>query len=376
MARQQKSPAKEAKIIEGEAVEKTVAPEKDAGEGVTPDRDADMSTRPVRQQSPALITARIALVIACVGAALGGAALWQQGQNGATTSLSPPPAIDAAADQPAVDMTAIDARFAAIEKRLEADQAQFAAATSEQKAALAALGERVSASSAKPDTAAPSKTDLTIDRADLERRFAAIDAALSTLEKSLPTNLVETPPAAPSSAAMPPAMIGPLLASGLLADNLDGRSLDRWIAALQRLQARTGQIDHFEQVKTAAQMNPATRSQLLRNARDVVPLMAAALHRAGADATLLERTGARLAQMVQLRPSDAGAGGNGGVLQRFEMAIAQQDLAGALVIAEGWEGASPPALDEWRVAAAARQRLDLAVSKLVTGLVGAAIEGQ
>jgi hypothetical protein len=381
MARQQKSPAKEAKIIEGEAVEKTVAPGNDAGEGAVPDHAADMPTHAPRHQTKALMTARAALAIACVGTALGTAALWQQGQNTATTNLSPSPAVDAGGERHALDMAALDARFAAIETRLAADQAQFAANDIEQKAALATLTERLAASTAKPiaapsETAPGSGTAPAIDRADLDRRFAAIDSALATLEKNLSTNIAETPPAASSSEPMTPAMIGPLLASGLLADNLHGRPLDRWIVALQRLQARQGQIDHFEQVKAAAAVAPASVPQLLRNARDVVPLMAVALHQAGADAGLLERAGARLAQIVQLRPSSAGAGGNGGVLQRFETAIAQHDLAGALLISDGWEGESLPALEDWRAAAAARQRLDLVVSKLVADLIGAAIEGQ
>ncbi len=417
MARQQKSSAEDAKIIEGEALEKTSMPvdiaaddlaaarkkadgkvsasaandginnsTNEAKDHMGQERDKDLGLFAIepRALSPVMLVAIIALGVSLVSVVLAGMALWRQSENSGASLVA-----GSVPGELAAKVASGDIRIAQIEARLSAivnDQDQSLAALSTQLAALTTADDK-SIDPERAETAgAAIKSTVPIgnvsvdtlsaaDLARLDQRFAALEAAIVGLEKSaaLPVNPNTT---VSDSRVLAPAKIGPLLASGLLADNLFGRPLDRWIDALQKLTDQNIGIDHFDALKTAAADKPTSVQMLLRNAYDLVPLMASSLHQADANASLLELVGAKLRQMVKLRSSSADVVGNAGVLRRFELALFQQDFDGALNAINSWEGSGLPALENWRYVANKRQKLDHAVANLVAGLLVKAIEAR
>ena len=104
--------------------------------------------------------------------------------------------------------------------------------------------------------------------------------------------------------------------------------------------------------------------------------MTTALNHAADNAGFLEKTGAKLGQLVQLREIGDGAGGNAAALDNFETALAIKDLSGAINAAGQWSGSNLPSLGAWLAAAKARQTLDTAVNRLVTGYLATAIDVQ
>jgi hypothetical protein len=115
---------------------------------------------------------------------------------------------------------------------------------------------------------------------------------------------------------------------------------------------------------------------LLQKAYDLVPQMTAALNHAAANIGFLEKTGAKLGQLVQLRKIGDGASGNAAALSDFETALALKDLGSAINAAGQWSGSDLPSLDAWVTAGKARQKLDKAVNGLVTSYLATAIEIQ
>ena len=104
--------------------------------------------------------------------------------------------------------------------------------------------------------------------------------------------------------------------------------------------------------------------------------MTAALNHAADNAGFLEKTGAKLGQLVQLRAIGDGAAGNATALGDFETALALKDLGSAIKAAGQWSGSDLPSLNAWLFAAKARQTLDQAVNGLVTDYLATAIEIQ
>ncbi len=415
MARQQKPPAEDTKIIEGKALEKTSIPEDIAADdlaamrkkadgkvnasaanheinsstneaknhmGQEKDKDLRFFAIEQRAPSPTMLVAIIALGVSLVGVVMAGMALWRQTENsGASAVAASVPA------ELAAKVASGDIRIAQIETRLSAiinDQDQSLAAFGTQLAALTNADDKnvdperaKTADTAKKSNAPTGKSPVApvsaVDLARLDQRFAALEEGIVALEKSAALQVNPTA-AVSASSVMAPAKIGPLLASGLLVDNLVGRPLDRWIDVLQKLADQNIQIEHFDALKTAAAQKPISAQMLLRNAYDLVPLMASSLHQADADASLLERAGAKLRQMVKLRSSSADVVGSAGVLHRLELALFQQDFDGALQAVNSWEGSGLPALNDWRHVANQRQKLDHAVANLVAALLAKAIE--
>jgi hypothetical protein len=169
---------------------------------------------------------------------------------------------------------------------------------------------------------------------------------------------------------------GLLILSGLLADNLAGQRLDRWLSLLQGLANRGANITGLATLQSAANPMPDSPHQLLQKAYDLVPQMTAALNHAADDAGFLEKTVAKLGQLVQLREIGDEADGNAAALDDFETALALQDLGGAINAAGQWSGSDLPSLNAWLAAAKARQTLDKAVNGLVTGYLATAIDVQ
>ena len=180
---------------------------------------------------------------------------------------------------------------------------------------------------------------------------------------------VSASPSKPSSSG-----VGLLLASGLLADNLAGQPLTQWIDLLQQYSRAIGAPSRFVALVNAAAAKPEPIPILMRRAQTLQPLLVAALNAAGDDAGWLERAGARLGQLVQLRAASPDQAGNAGAVQAFEAALIQQDFDGVLTALGGWQGDLPDAVDTWRLAAEQRRALDAAVRATVAGLLAKAME--
>ena len=104
--------------------------------------------------------------------------------------------------------------------------------------------------------------------------------------------------------------------------------------------------------------------------------MTKALNRADNDSGFLEKTGAKLGQLIRLREIGSGADGNEMALRAFESALAIQDLNGAVHAAGQWTGPDLPSLKNWIGLAQSRQSLDRVVSALVADRLAGAVSVQ
>ncbi len=275
--------------------------------------------------------------------------------------------------------------------RLTALESQLAADRQSQQSALAGLQDQMATpppaadNSQNNDFGSDAKADIAAIRNDMDQRFAALEAALAN--QALPVkagedasdNADSQPAAGTQPASTSPQMTAPtglLVVSGLLADNLAGQPLERWLSLLQGLADRGANITGLAPLQNAANPMPDSQHQLLQKAYDLVPQMTAALNHAADNAGFLEKTGAKLGQLVQLRAIGDGAGGNAAALGDFETALALKDLGSAINAAGQWSGSDLPSLDAWLAAAKARQTLDKAVNGLVTDYLATAIDVQ
>ena len=331
---------------------------------------------------------------------LAGFAVWQQRQN----------TVDIAALMPASNSDAKESANIAnlgpsnseesnseegnsdLADRLAALESQLAADRQSQQSALAALQDQMAAPSSPPadnsqinDFGSDAKADIATIRNDMDQRFAALEAALANQVPPVKAgevagdNAGSQPAAVEQPASTSPQMTAPtglLVVSGLLADNLAGKPLDRWLSLLQGLDDRSANITGLAPLQNAANPMPDSQHQLLQKAYNLVPQMTAALNHAADNAGFLEKTGAKLGQLVQLRAIGDGAAGNAAALGDFETALALKDLGSAIKAAGQWSGSDLPSLDAWLFAAKARQTLDQAVNGLVTDYLATAIEIQ
>ena len=167
-----------------------------------------------------------------------------------------------------------------------------------------------------------------------------------------------------------------LIISGLLADNMMGAPLNRWINLLQVLADQGANIPDLDQLRIAATPTPERSLGLIQAAHDLVPQMTKALNQADNDSGFLEKTGAKLGQLVRLREIGSGADGNELALRAFESALAIQDLNGAVRAAGRWAGPDLPSLKNWIGLAQSRQSLDRVVSALVADRLAGALSVQ
>jgi len=389
MAKQQKSGGKEtsssgqdATIIDGDAVEAPTEPSPQAAQKATRRIDADPPPRVkgVARMSP--LMPPLALGLSCIALIIAGYALWQTSVTATVSSdrlVTTGPAVTA------------------LVGRVDRLDAELAAALAAYKAEVTRLQERIDAAETTAVPSAP-QADLS---AGLERRLAALE---SGVKRALARgdNPPADPPAADPEVADPavvdpaiadPAIadrsrsavsaapskpsssgVGLLLASGLLADNLAGQPLTQWIGLLQQYSRAIGAPSRFVALVNAAAAKPESIPILIRRAQTLQPLLVAALNAAGDDAGWLERAGARLGQLVQLRAASPDQAGNAGAVQAFEVALIQQDFDGVLTALGGWQGDLPDAVDTWRLAAEQRRALDAAVRATVAGLLAKAME--
>ena len=326
-----------------------------------------------------------ALALSIFAVILASFALWQQRQNTADiVDLMPVSNSDA---KELADIANLD-----LANRLATLESQLAADRQSQQSALAALQDQMAAPSSPPadnsqinDFGSDAKADIATIRNDMDQRFAALEAALANQVPPVKAgevagdNADSQPAAVKQPASTSPQMTAPtglLVVSGLLADNLAGKPLDRWLSLLQGLDDRRANITGLAPLQNAANPMPDSQHQLLQKAYNLVPQMTAALNHAADNAGFLEKTGAKLGQLVQLRAIGDGAAGNAAALGDFETALALKDLGIAIKAAGQWSGSDLPSLDAWLFAAKARQTLDQAVNGLVTDYLATAIEIQ
>ncbi|MDC0493612.1 hypothetical protein OAO72_04890 [Alphaproteobacteria bacterium] len=345
-----------------------------------------------------LITfAALALSILAVG--LAGFAVWQQRQNTADiVALMPVSNSDAMESANITNLkpnnlgpSSSEESSSDLADRLTALESQLAADRQSQQSALAGLQDQMATpppaadNSQNNDFGSDAKADIAAIRNDMDQRFAALEAALAN--QALPVkagedasdNADSQPAAGTQPASTSPQMTAPtglLVVSGLLADNLAGQPLERWLSLLQGLADHGANITGLAPLQNAANPMPDSPHQLLQMAYDLVPQMTAALNHAADNAGFLEKTGAKIGQLVQLRAIGDGAGGNAAALGDFETALALKDLGSAINAAGQWSGSDLPSLDAWLSAAKARQTLDKAVNGLVTDYLATAIDVQ
>jgi hypothetical protein len=394
MAKQQKSGGKEtsssgqnATIIDGDAVEAPAEPSPQAAQNTARRIDADPPPRVTGVARLSPLMPPLALGLSCIALIIAGYALWQTSVT--ATVSSEPMSSSVSSDRFVTTGPAVTALVGRVD-RLDAE---LAAALAAYKAEVTSLQDRIDAAETTAVPSAP-QADLS---AGLERRLAALE---SGVKRALARG--DNPPADPPAAdpavvdpkvadsavadrsrsavpAAPPPKpsssgVGLLLASGLLADNLAGQPLTQWIDLLQQHSRAIGAPSRFVVLVNAAAAKPESIPILMRRAQTLQPLLVAALNAAGDDAGWLERVGARLGQLVQLRAASPDQAGNAGAVQAFEAALIQQDFDGVLTALGGWQGDLPDAVDTWRLAAEQRRALDAAVRATVAGLLAKAME--
>jgi hypothetical protein len=388
MAKSKRPSAKMGETIDGDAVEKpadqTPQPHASASKhSHTAPPPSGPSSDPSSNAGSLITFAALALSIFAAG--LAGFAIWQQRQNTADIAALIPVKNSGAQESANVANAGLANRLAALESQLAADRQS-------QQSALAALQDQLAAPSSPPadniqnnDFGSDAKADIAAISNDMDQRFAALETASANQapplkagegasDKANSLAATDTQPASTGKQMTAPTSL--LVVSGLLADNLAGQPLDRWLSLLQGLADRGANITDLAPLQNAANPMPVSQHQLLQKAYNLVPQMTAALNHAAANAGFLEKTGAKLGQLIQLRAIGDGAGGNAAALGDFETALALKDLGSAIKAAGQWSGSDLPPLDAWLAAAKARQALDKAVNGLVTGSLATAIEIQ
>ena len=384
MAKSKQPSAKMGDAIDGDAVEK---PAEQTASSYASASKHSQTASPQKAPMPSagsLITfATLVLSILAVG--LAGFAIWQQRQNTADIAARMPVNNSDTQESANVANADLATRLAALESQLATDRQS-------QQSALAALQDQLAVPSSPPadniqnnDFGSDAKADIAAVRNDMDQRFAALEAAFANqapplkADESASDNANSLPAADTQPASTGKQLTAPtslLVVSGLLADNLAGQPLDRWLSLLQGLADRGANITDLAPLQNAANPMPVSQHQLLQKAYDLVPQMTAALNHAADNAGFLEKTGAKLGQLVQLRAIGDGADGNAAAIGDFETALALKDLGSAIKAAGQWSGSDLPPLDAWLAAAKARQALDKAVNELVTGYLATAIEIQ
>ena len=393
MAKSKRPSAKMGDTIDGDAVEKPT--DQTAPSHASASKHSQTAPPPSGPSSNAgsLITFA-ALALSVFANCLAGFTIWQQRQNTADiAALMPVSNIDAGESANITNSgpSSSEESNSDLADRLAALESQLATYRQSQQSALAALQDQMATpppatdNSQNNDFGSDAKADIAAIRNDMDQRFAALEAALAN--QALPAkagedasdNANSQPAAGTQLASGSPQITAPtglLVVSGILADNLAGQPLERWLSLLQGLADRGANITGLAPLQNAANPMPDSQHQLLQKAYDLVPQMTATLNHADDNAGFLEKTGAKLGQLVQLRAIGDGAAGNAAALGDFETALALKDLGSAIKAADQWLGSDLPSLDAWLSAAKARQTLDRAVNGLVTDYLATAIDVQ
>ena len=371
MAKAKQPSAKTNQMIEGDVLKKPEHAKESCPSGASA-----TETGPVRASGSVLLVALISLVSSLIALGFAGFAVWQNDQIAAVG----------------------ESKSEAVEKRFAALKATIAANEISQQKAIVALKKQVDQLFNAPlsnnlvDTDKTSNND-SVNKNDTKRVAARIDrrfvelemevkdlAALITKQRADMTvsNVagVGANEKASSDFSITPDQASLLIISGLLADNMMGAPLNRWINLLQVLADQGANIPDLDQLRVAATPTPERSIGLIQAAHDLVPQMTKALNQADNDSGFLEKTGAKLGQLVRLREIGSGAAGNELALRAFESALAIQDLNGAVRAAGRWAGPGLPSLKDWIGLAQSRQSLDRVVSALVAERLAGALSAQ
>ena len=161
------------------------------------------------------------------------------------------------------------------------------------------------------------------------------------------------------------AQIGLLAAVGLLAENLAGRHLDKWVGVFDALQWPGIDLADRDIISMAAQAPVVARADLLSLGRLQLAHMVQSLNKAEDGSGLFEQARARLANLIQLRRTGVGSNQPETVLASFETALDNADFDAAFAAATLWSSAGLDGLEPWLAAAQRRHNLDRAVNRLV-----------
>jgi len=369
--------ASDAHVIEGAAIEKptpeTPVDEKLAPKESTPKRTTSEKIAgekpvsaastgapphmPVERQIMPLLVAGTALVFAVVAFAVSVTTYWQfaKAKTGAAVGNDMP----AAALTPAITDT-----LAQLTEQIAANTQKFTSLQQD----IAALS-----APAAPDQTAPDQNGRGFDAqklADLLARLAALESAAKSADQA-PSAATPAPEltSAPKTAPLADAQLGVLVAAGLLAENLAGRPIDKWVALLDDLRWPGLAPADREVIRAAARTPVQSRASLLGAARPQLGEMTQALHKADDDAGPFDRARARLWALVQLRRVDQNSDRPAAIFATFQAALNAADFDAALAAATAWSSAGLTGLEAWLGPAVQRQQLDAAVNAMVAGLL-------
>jgi hypothetical protein len=386
--------ASDAHVIEGAAIEKptpeTSVDEKPAPKGSAPKMPAGEKPvsaassgapphMPVERQIMPLLVAGTALVFAVVAFAVSVTTYWQFAKVKTSTVAEQDMPTAAAAAPATPDAPAITDMLAQLAEQIAANTQKFASLQQD----IAALSAAAAPDQTAPDQTAPDQTtpdQTTPDQngrgfdaqklADLLARLAALESVAKSADQA-PSAATPAPEltSAPKTAPLADAQLGVLVAAGLLAENLAGRPIDKWVALLDDLRWPGLAPADREVIRAAGRMPVESRASLLGAARPQLVKMTQALHKADDDAGPLDRARASLGALVQLRRVDQDSDRPAAIFATFQAALNAADFDAALAAATAWSSAGLTGLEAWLEPAVQRQQLDAAVNAMVAGLL-------
>ncbi len=184
---------------------------------------------------------------------------------------------------------------------------------------------------------------------------------------------MDTPPASQKGLLSDNLQIGLLAATGVWTENLAGRSIDKWVIILEKLQW-PGLSFTDRDVILAAGHNPVeSRADLLILARLQITGMLQALHQNNESSGLLNKLQASLGALVQLRRVGQSSNRPETIFANFEAALVAANFEMATTAAIDWSSSGFHGLDEWLAKVHKRQQLDLALNNMLVGLLNQAL---
>ena len=366
MAKAKQPFTKRDEMIEGDVLEKPAQAKESRPSGASA-----KATRSVPTSGPVLLIVLASLVLSVIALGVASFAVWQNDRI-------------AAVDESKSE--AVEKRFAASDATIEANKISQQKDIVALKKQVDALSNNLIDTEKTSNNDAANKNDTKRVAARIDQRFVALEMAVKDLAAVITKKRADTTVSnmagigankkASSDFSLTSDQASLLIISGLLADNMMGAPLNRWINLLQVLADQGANIPDLGQLRIAATPTPERSISLIQAAYDLVPQMTKALNQADNDSGFLEKTGAKLGQLVRLRAIGSGADRNELALRAFESALAFQDLNGAVRAAARWAGPDLPSLKNWLGLAQSRQSLDRVVSTLVAERLAGALAVQ
>jgi hypothetical protein len=366
MAKAKQPSTKRDEMIEGDVLEKPAQATESRPSGASA-----KATRPVPTSGPVLLIALASLVLSVIALGFATFAVWQNDQIAAVEESK---------------SESVEKRFATSDATIEANKISQQKDIVALKKQVDALSNNLIDTEKTSNNDAANKNDTKRVAARIDQRFVALEVAVKDLAAVITKKRADTTVSnmagvgankkASSDFSLTSDQASLLIISGLLADNMMGAPLNRWINLLQVLADQGANIPDLDQLRVAATPTPERSIGLIQAAHDLVPQMTKALNQADNDSGFLEKTGAKLGQLVRLRAIGSGADGNELALRAFESALAIQDLNGAVRAADQWAGPDLPSLKNWLGLARSRQSLDRVVSTLVAERLAGALSVQ